>query len=84
MLTEVAERHRFDEAALCRYLAERLPEFGASCVIRQFQGGQSNPTFLLRTPGRAYVLRKKPPGRLLPSALNLVTPMSPSPPLFVT
>ncbi len=68
MLTEVAERHRFDEAALCRYLAERLPEFGASCVIRQFQGGQSNPTFLLRTPGRAYVLRKKPPGRLLPSA----------------
>jgi aminoglycoside phosphotransferase (APT) family kinase protein len=37
-------------------------------VVRQFQGGQSNPTFLIETPTRAYVLRKQPPGALLPSA----------------
>ena len=36
--------------------------------MRQFQGGQSNPTFHLHTPGAEYVLRKKPPGTLLPSA----------------
>jgi aminoglycoside phosphotransferase (APT) family kinase protein len=36
--------------------------------VRQFKGGQSNPTYLLDTPGARYVLRRKPPGRLLPSA----------------
>ena len=36
--------------------------------MRQFKGGQSNPTYLLETPGRRYVLRRKPPGKLLPSA----------------
>ena len=35
--------------------------------IKQFEGGQSNPTFQLITPKR-YVLRKQPPGELLPSA----------------
>jgi aminoglycoside phosphotransferase (APT) family kinase protein len=37
-------------------------------VVRQFKGGQSNPTYLLETPARRYVLRRKPPGKLLPSA----------------
>ena len=37
-------------------------------AVRQFKGGQSNPTYLLETPARRYVLRRKPPGKLLPSA----------------
>lgn len=68
VLVPVLPNHRFDEAALCRYLAGNLPGFALPCTIRQFQGGQSNPTFHLQTPDHAYVLRKKPPGALLPSA----------------
>ncbi len=64
----VLPAHRFDEAALARYLLDRLPAFDGQMEIRQFQGGQSNPTFHLRTAGGDYVLRKKPPGRLLPRA----------------
>jgi aminoglycoside phosphotransferase (APT) family kinase protein len=60
--------HRFDEAALFAYLQSHLPEFAGPYRLRQFQGGQSNPTFLIETAGPAYVLRKKPPGHLLPSA----------------
>ena len=37
-------------------------------TVQQFKGGQSNPTYLLETPSRKYVLRRKPPGKLLPSA----------------
>jgi len=60
--------HRFDEAALTQYLAEHLPDFGPACEIQQFLGGQSNPTFLIESESGSYVLRKKPPGKLLPSA----------------
>ncbi len=60
--------HRFDEARLAAYLAAELPGFLGPLTVRQFQGGQSNPTFHLHTPGAEYVLRKKPPGTLLPSA----------------
>jgi aminoglycoside phosphotransferase (APT) family kinase protein len=60
--------HRFDEAALTRALAGRLPGFDAPIEVAQFQGGQSNPTFFIRTHAASYVLRKKPPGTLLPSA----------------
>lgn len=67
-LVPVLERHRFDEAALGRYLRGRLPGFDGPVAIRQFQGGQSNPTFHLATPAGDYVLRKKPPGALLPGA----------------
>jgi aminoglycoside phosphotransferase (APT) family kinase protein len=67
-LVEVLPNHRFDEATLLRYLAERLPGFSEGCLVRQFHGGQSNPTFHLKTPSGAYVLRKKPAGKLLPSA----------------
>lgn len=68
MLVPVLANHRFDEAALKAYLARNLPGFREPCGIMQFQGGQSNPTFLLTAPDARYVLRKKPPGRLLPSA----------------
>ena len=67
-IVPVREAHRFDEAALARYLAGNLDGFEGPLTIRQFEGGQSNPTYLLETPGRDYVLRKKPPGKLLPSA----------------
>ena len=62
------DNHRFDEARLTEYLAANLPGFEGPATVRQFQGGQSNPTFHLHTPGAEYVLRKKPPGILLPSA----------------
>jgi aminoglycoside phosphotransferase (APT) family kinase protein len=69
--TTIAVRpaHRFDEPALAEYLTGRIPGVETGLSLLQFQGGQSNPTFLLTTgDDRRYVLRKKPPGRLLPKA----------------
>jgi aminoglycoside phosphotransferase (APT) family kinase protein len=98
---DVLDTHRFDVAALERYLRGRIAGFSTPIVVRQFRGGQSNPTYYLNTSGgtsgtagdtsgadasgrseadasarsgadllgpRAYVLRRKPPGQLLPSA----------------
>ena len=65
---EVAERLRFDTARLEGCLSERLPDFAGPIAVSQFKGGQSNPTYLIDTPRRRYVLRRKPPGKLLPSA----------------
>ncbi len=65
---EVVESHRFDEKKLEAYLAERIEGFQTPMEVRQFKGGQSNPTYKLITPNRNYVLRRKPPGKLLPSA----------------
>jgi len=63
----VREAHTMEAARLGRWLEGRLPDAGA-LTIRQFSGGQSNPTYLLSTAGGRYVLRRKPPGALLPSA----------------
>ncbi len=68
VLVPVLPNHRFDEAALDRYLREHLAGYAGNAEIRQFQGGQSNPTFHLRTRDQEFVLRKKPPGVLLASA----------------
>jgi aminoglycoside phosphotransferase (APT) family kinase protein len=57
-----------DGGALYEYLAGRLPDFDRRSVITKFEGGQSNPTYLLTGRDTRYVLRKKPPGVLLPSA----------------
>src|SRR6266446_993940 len=65
---EVAAPLAIDLGRLQAFLASRLPEFDATLVARQFKGGQSNPTYLLEIHGRRYVLRRKPPGKLLPSA----------------
>ena len=65
---DVAGALAFDAARLEAYLAARLPDFAGPLRVRQFKGGQSNPTYLLETPARRYVLRRKPPGKLLPSA----------------
>ena len=62
------EAHRFDEAALAAYLKDHVPGFAGPCTVQQFLGGQSNPTFLIEAGSGSYVLRKKPPGKLLPSA----------------
>ncbi|PWT72218.1 MAG: phosphotransferase family protein [Proteobacteria bacterium] len=64
----VQEKHRFDVERLADYLSTRLDGFVRPLTIEQFAGGQSNPTFLLITPAKRYVLRRKPPGKLLPSA----------------
>jgi aminoglycoside phosphotransferase (APT) family kinase protein len=69
----VADAHRFDVASLERYLREHLPGFAGPLaegplVVEQFKGGQSNPTYRLSAGGKRYVLRRKPPGTLLPSA----------------
>jgi aminoglycoside phosphotransferase (APT) family kinase protein len=65
---DVAGALKFDAARLENYLAQRIEGFAGPLTVRQFKGGQSNPTYLLETPARAYVLRRKPPGKLLPSA----------------
>ena len=66
-IVPVLEAHRLDEARLAEYLEQHNLLDGA-LKVRQFQGGQSNPTYLLESGGRQYVLRKKPPGKVLPSA----------------
>ncbi|MCE8009079.1 phosphotransferase family protein [Aestuariivita sp.] len=63
-----AETQTLDETAVARYLTDHLPGFEGPMEVTKFQTGQSNPTFLLRTPARSYVLRRKPPGVLLKSA----------------
>jgi aminoglycoside phosphotransferase (APT) family kinase protein len=55
---EVREAHRFDAAKLEAYLAERIEGFQKPLEVRQFKGGQSNPTYQLVTPNRNYVLRR--------------------------
>lgn len=67
-LTPVGEAHRFNEQALEEYLKDTLAEFQGPLSVLQFEGGQSNPTYLLSAGGKQYVLRKKPPGKLLLSA----------------
>ena len=64
----VDDRLRFDEAALARWMAANVEGFEGPIEVSQFKGGQSNPTYLVRSANRDYVLRRKPPGVLLPSA----------------
>ncbi len=65
---EVAESHRFDEGALDAWMKANVEGYAGPLEVRQFKGGQSNPTYQLITPGKKYVMRRKPPGKLLPSA----------------
>jgi aminoglycoside phosphotransferase (APT) family kinase protein len=66
---DVVPAHRFDEARLAAWMAANVEGFQAPLLVQQFQGGASNPTFLLTGgDGHLYVLRKKPPGQLLSSA----------------
>lgn len=65
---EVRAAHRFDERRLEAYLTSHLAGFRAPLTVRQFKGGQSNPTYRLEAESGQYVLRRKPPGKLLKSA----------------
>src|SRR5690349_15497425 len=64
----VREKHQFDVAPLEQYLAANVAGFAGPLTVEQFKGGQSNPTYKLITPGRSYVMRRKPPGKLLSGA----------------
>ena len=70
---EVMERHRFDSASLDRYLRQHLDGYRGGLEVRQFDSGHSNPTFFISaemSDGKRhhFVLRKKPPGKLVASA----------------
>ena len=64
----VRAAHRLDTAKLLTYLAAHMDGIGDDITLHQFAVGQSNPTYMITTRGREFVLRKKPPGTLLPSA----------------
>jgi len=66
--TSIRRGHELNIASLAHYLQENLEAFHGPLVIRQFQGGQSNPTYYCEAASGKYVLRKKPPGKLLRSA----------------
>jgi aminoglycoside phosphotransferase (APT) family kinase protein len=64
----VREAHRFDEQRLADWMSGHVAGFRGPLTVEQFSGGQSNPTYKLRTPGRTCVLRRKPPGPLVKGA----------------
>ncbi|CAN0585753.1 unnamed protein product, partial [Laminaria digitata] len=64
----VVESHKFDEAKLAAWMEANVEGYQGPLEVRQFKGGQSNPTYQLVTPNKKYVMRRKPPGKLLPSA----------------
>ena len=67
--TKPVQAHlRFPPDRLERYLAAHVEGYAGPLEVREFKGGQSNPTYQLVTPQQRYVLRRKPPGQLLPSA----------------
>jgi aminoglycoside phosphotransferase (APT) family kinase protein len=66
--TLVAPVHAFDVQRLAAFLRERIGPYAGELEVLQFQGGQSNPTYRVRAGDRNFVLRRKPPGDLLPSA----------------
>ncbi|MFO1392852.1 MAG: phosphotransferase [Steroidobacteraceae bacterium] len=64
----VAPQHAFDTGRLAAWLQTSVAPLDGPLEVAQFKGGQSNPTYLLSAGGQRYVLRRKPPGKLLPSA----------------
>ena len=64
----VAPEQAFDHAALAAFMRQHVDGFSGELGVEQFKGGQSNPTYRLSAGGKRYVLRRKPPGVLLPSA----------------
>ncbi len=64
----MSDHHRLDVARIERWLEAEIAGFRGPLTIEQFKGGQSNPTYRLSAPSGRYVLRRKPPGKLLPSA----------------
>ena len=67
-VTEVRAAHALDEGKLAEFLKGVLPDAHGPMRLSQFAYGQSNPTYVVAFDDREYVLRKQPPGELLPSA----------------
>jgi aminoglycoside phosphotransferase (APT) family kinase protein len=65
---EVSEKLAFDVKALELYLKSHMKGYAGDLSVKQFKGGQSNPTYFMESASGQYVLRRKPPGKLLPSA----------------
>jgi len=66
---EVRDSHRFEVKPLERWMEANVEGFKGPLTVEQFKGGQSNPTYRLTGGnGATYVMRRKPPGKLLPSA----------------
>ena len=61
-------QHQFKESALDQWMQQHVEDYAGPLKVEQFAGGQSNPTYRLSTPGRQYVMRRKPPGELLKGA----------------
>jgi aminoglycoside phosphotransferase (APT) family kinase protein len=66
--TPVRDGYHFDEARLAEWMGANVEDYRGPLAVEQFKGGQSNPTYKIMTPDRCYVLRRKPPGRLLKGA----------------
>ena len=64
----VADTHKFNEDNLAEWMVANVEGYEGPLEVRQFKGGQSNPTYQIVTPNKKYVMRRKPPGKLLPSA----------------
>jgi aminoglycoside phosphotransferase (APT) family kinase protein len=69
--TSVREEYRLDEQALTQWMRQHVADFEGPLHIEQFKGGQSNPTYKLDTRRSSYVLRRKPPGPILPGAHDI-------------
>ena len=67
-LRQPPAQHSFDTQRLTAWMQTHIAGFCGPIDVQQFAGGQSNPTYLIQTPAHRYVLRRKPPGKLLPSA----------------
>ncbi|MDA0261475.1 MAG: phosphotransferase [Proteobacteria bacterium] len=65
---QVRDAHRIDSDALDRYMADHIDGYRGPIEVEQFRGGQSNPTYRVAAASGRYVVRRKPPGKLLPSA----------------
>ena len=65
---DVPDADKLDEAALTAWFESNVEDFTGPLSLAKFKGGQSNPTYKLFTPTKQYVMRRKPPGKLLPSA----------------
>jgi len=65
---EIDQKLDFDHNSLNDYLKNAIGSNIQIKEIKQFKGGQSNPTYFIETNEHDYVVRRKPPGKLLPSA----------------
>ena len=67
-MSDAASLQQLPSDPLAAYLEAHVPGFRGPLVATKFKGGQSNPTYLIEAASGAYVLRRKPPGKLLASA----------------